>query len=454
MRVVCSQIVPYVGDNERYNVALTSLLIGVGYEIQIQTLDRNSYVLYTSATASAHSSCQAPTQPPSHVSVDAPDARHVRVTWAQPPTGSWRCAQIFYEVQVDEPTTTQAGAQQPVRVDGKMTSHVFDAAPEQRWTVRVRVANAAGQSPWSPSVSTRSSSSSAASDLIEGPFVSSAQGVPRVSWRVQSGASVDSLSRFQLEWKNQNAQRWNSHRQTVSGERRAAARARIATLKFDRHLIARQFQVNFAGWQRPYSIDVNDLPPGHQYEIRVRALDSRGGLVAESPSVALHTSRACSPPRRPPYNVAVTPLGPTQIRLSWAPLSEAEWNCDSLWYVVKYSSPETQGYRNVSAGENNVVLDSKPYTNWEFEVQAVNPAGASSWSRALSSQTLSTSPGAVSDLQMYPSADSVQLSWRPPASPNGVSIQSITRQDATRSNKRLRVAQFLYSKLQTKIACI
>lgn len=165
-------------------------------------------------------------------------------------------------------------------------------------------------------------------------------------------------------------------------------------------------------------MDLGDLPSGHHYEVRVKALNSGSSVVFTSPSVALQTSRSCSPPRRPPYDVGVTPLGPTQIRLSWQvidvfpskpncifqPLSEPEWNCDTLWYVVKYSSPESQGYRNVSYGESQLVFDSKPYTQWEFEVQAANPAGSSSWSRAQSSQTLSTSPGAVSDLQVYPSS--------------------------------------------------
>lgn len=60
-----------------------------------------------------------------------------------------------------------------------------------------------------------------------------------------------------------------------------------------------------------------DLPAGHHYEVRVKALDSGGSSVFVSPSVSLQTSRRCSPPRRPPYSVGVTPLGPTQIRLSW-----------------------------------------------------------------------------------------------------------------------------------------
>jgi hypothetical protein len=110
-------------------------------------------------------------------------------------------------------------------------------------------------------------------------------------------------------------------------------------------------------------MDLADLPAGRQYEVRVKALNSGNSVVFTSPSVALHTSRSCSPPRRPPMNVAVNALGPTQIRLSWQPLSEAEWNCDTLWYVVKYSSPESQGYRNVSYGESQLIFDSKPYTH-------------------------------------------------------------------------------------------
>lgn len=71
----------------------------------------------------------------------------------------------------------------------------------------------------------------------------------------------------------------------------------------------------------------------------------------------------------------------------------------------------------MSYGENQIVFDSKPYTSWEFEVQAANPAGSSTWSRAQVTQTLSASPGAVSDLQLYPTSDAVQISWRPPQNP-------------------------------------
>lgn len=201
-----------VGDNEHYSLSLTGLLIGAAYEIQIQALDRNSYVLYTSPSASAKSNCQAPTQPPSHLTLDAPDPRHVRLTWIQPPQSTWQCSHIYYEIQVDEPRSFSS----PIRIDGKLTSHVFDTQPNQQWTARVRVANSAGSSPWSTSVSTRSSS--ATGDLIEGPFVTHVQGVPRLSWRIRQDTPPDSITKFQLEWKGQTEPRWNTHRNTVCSQ--------------------------------------------------------------------------------------------------------------------------------------------------------------------------------------------------------------------------------------------
>lgn len=51
------------------------------------------------------------------------------------------------ELKVDEPPGIA-----PVRVDSRQTSHVFDAVPDQRWTIRARTVNSAGQSAWTTSV--------------------------------------------------------------------------------------------------------------------------------------------------------------------------------------------------------------------------------------------------------------------------------------------------------------
>lgn len=202
-----SQIVPYVGDNTDYKLILTGLLAGLPYQIQIQVLDRNSYVLYTSSDVSAQSSCQSPSHPPSHLSLDAPDSRHIRVTWNAPSQSSWRCSSIQYELQVDEPR-----GHQPIIIDGRQNSHVFDSQPDIPWTVRIRTVNSAGQSPWSTSLSTRSPPTS---ELIEGPFVTNIQGVSRLSWKSREGLDPDLIDHFVVEWKTRTEQRWNQHRNKV-----------------------------------------------------------------------------------------------------------------------------------------------------------------------------------------------------------------------------------------------
>lgn len=95
-----SQIVPYTGDDEDYNLALTGLSPGVPYELKIQTLDRNSYVLFTSQDVRSSSTCLPPTQPPSQLAIDAPDARHVRVTWVPVVQSAWKCSEAKVELQV------------------------------------------------------------------------------------------------------------------------------------------------------------------------------------------------------------------------------------------------------------------------------------------------------------------------------------------------------------------
>lgn len=94
------QIVPYVGDDEEYSQALEGLSPGVAYDLQIQALDRNSYVLYTSPEVRSTAHCLPPIQPPAQLTVDAPDPRHVRVTWVPLPESAWRCAKAQIELQV------------------------------------------------------------------------------------------------------------------------------------------------------------------------------------------------------------------------------------------------------------------------------------------------------------------------------------------------------------------
>lgn len=195
----------YFGVNEDYSIALTGLLVGVPYQIKIQALDRNSYVLYTTPEVSARSSCHIPSHPPSHLAIDAPDSRHVRLTWNNPPLSAWHCDSLQIEIQVDEPKGIL-----PVVIDARrQTNHIFDAQPNSAWTIRARAVNSAGSSSWSTSVSTLSATA-ISEGLIEGPFVTLIQGLPRLSWRIRSNADSQLIDHFVVEWKTSTSPIWNA----------------------------------------------------------------------------------------------------------------------------------------------------------------------------------------------------------------------------------------------------
>ncbi|KAL3115899.1 hypothetical protein niasHT_007199 [Heterodera trifolii] len=384
------QIVPYVGEGEENSVLLSGLSVGVPYEVKIQALDRNSYVLYTSPEVRSSPTCLVPLLPPSNLAIDTPDPGHVRVTWMPPPQSAWRCANAEVELQVDEPR-----GRSPVAVDATRSSHVFESGPDQRWTVRTRTRNSAGHSPWSTSVSalTVSGASVSLQEPIDGPFVTFVHGTPRLSWRSRDSADgEETVDHFVVEWRRRTEQRWNELNRKIP----------------------------FAGWQRPYSIDLDLLPAGHVYEVRVKAVDHNMDIAFVSGSNTVQVQAKCGPPRSAPRNVQLVPLGPTQMQLNWQGLSEPEWNCDRLWYVVKYTSAEAQGFRNLTHGETSTLFHSKPFTQWQFEVQAANPSGSSPWSAPQQAQTLSTAPGPVAELNAQTlSADAVQLHWGVPQLPNG-----------------------------------
>uniref|UniRef100_A0A913IDA2 Fibronectin type-III domain-containing protein n=1 Tax=Strongyloides stercoralis TaxID=6248 RepID=A0A913IDA2_STRER len=380
------QLVPYVGDDQKYQQVLSGLQLGNKYNVHVQALDRNSYILYTSPEVSGQISCSLPTEPPQHVNLDAVDARHVKLSFQPPSYSSWGCNSIDYEIAVDQPHGIR-----PIKISGKQTSYVFDSEANQQWVVRIRTVNSAGQSAWSNTVTIKTPSFG---ELIEGPFLSQGHGFPRLSWKASEG-SEGLVKYYEVEYRdlnNPNAQ-WNT---------------------LDR-------PINYYGTQRPYTADLHSLPPQHPHVVRVKAFNDRRQPVYTSGTVSVQNQKICHPPRRPPTDFKVNAVGPTQIRVSWIPLPQNEWGCDTLWYVIKYNSPNSQGFKNITRGENQVIFDSEPFARWTFEIQSANPAGASQWSRVENVQTLDTAPGPVTNLIISPlSSNAIQVTWRPPQNPNGI----------------------------------
>ncbi|VDM84849.1 unnamed protein product, partial [Strongylus vulgaris] len=202
--------------------------------------------MYVSPEASARSSCTAPSHPPSHLQVQAPDASHVRVHWALPPQSTWGCADIQYEIEVVEPRGVQ-----PVTVAGGQTNHIFPSQPNQQWSVRIRAINSAGHSAWTPTAEVRTPPGG---ELIVGPNIAYRQGNPIITWQARENVE-DLVESFVIEWKATNERDWRQHRNPIP----------------------------FSGWQRPYSIDLGELPKGHNYQVRVVVRDMNRGTAFTSP---------------------------------------------------------------------------------------------------------------------------------------------------------------------------
>lgn len=87
----------------------------------------------------------APTGSPLNVQVTAPDPSHIRVSWGAPAFNTWGCNDASVEIEVVEPRRNIPTA----KVDARQVTHVFNAAPNEQWTVKLRLVNSAGGGPWS-----------------------------------------------------------------------------------------------------------------------------------------------------------------------------------------------------------------------------------------------------------------------------------------------------------------
>lgn len=69
----------------------------------------------------------------------------------------------------------------------------------------------------------------------------------------------------------------------------------------------------------------------------------------------------------------------------------------------------------------NAKLQLEPGTVYKFRIAAINACGRGSWSAEASFKTcIPGFPGAPSSIKISKSIDGAQLSWEPPATPNGI----------------------------------
>ncbi|CAK1548764.1 unnamed protein product [Leptosia nina] len=171
------------------------------------------------------------------------------------------------------------------------------------------------------------------------------------------------------------------------------------------------------------------LGPAIYTTVRTRTADPDADADADEPDEtedAEETDDADdTPPLIPPVGLKVIMLSGTTAVVYWTDptLPKGQAATDGRRYVVRWATAGSRP-RTYNVTDLNCMLDDlRPYTTYEFAVKLIKGGRESAWSMLASNTTLEAAPGgAPRDLRVSPAAPpsrAADLSWTPPAKPNG-----------------------------------
>ena len=166
-----------------------------------------------------------------------------------------------------------------------------------------------------------------------------------------------------------------------------------------------------------------NLRPNTNYRYQVAAINSVG---AGAWSLEARTSTHPDVPSAP-VNLRATPIGTSQINLTWNP-PRNNGGAPVLGYRVEASSDGGRTWRIIRSNTGSTVgfyahRGLEPASTRHYRVQAVNAAGLGAASNVARATTEATVPGAPRDLAAEADGTSrIDLAWEPPATDGGASI--------------------------------
>lgn len=167
---------------------------------------------------------------------------------------------------------------------------------------------------------------------------------------------------------------------------------------------------------------IRRLASFRHYIVQVQSFNEQGSSMPSSPVIVYV---GYSIPKQKIANIVAEAVSPTSIAVSWDPWVNHPDDVIS-GFRIRYSPilPVLSGEENLEeivVSENNTVAltELRKYTEYQISVSAYNRAGEGEVS-AVRVRTLEDCPGPVSDLVFSDILlDSVNVSWSPPAHPNG-----------------------------------
>ncbi|CAK1600970.1 unnamed protein product [Parnassius mnemosyne] len=390
-------------SDPRYTIREEILPGGVVSDLSIRRTERSDSALFTCVATNAFGSddtsinmiIQEVPEAPYGLKVLDKSGRTVQLSWAAPYDGNspikkflieYKRAKGNWEKDIDR-----------VLVPGDATeAGVFSLRPATAYHIRIVAENELGTSEPSETVTIITAE--------EAPT-----GMPQ-------DVKVDAVDKHTLRvtWKPPQPQDWNGELQGYYVGYKLASSNK--SFVFETVDISKE-----SG--KEHHLDILNLKTYTQYAIVVQAFNKVGSGPV-SGEVRAYTAEGA--PTAPPQDVLCTTLTAQTIRVSWLspPLAAANglikgykviYGPSDTWYDEK--SKDTK----ITASSETILHGLKKFTNYSMEVLATTNGGDGVRSAPIHCQTeqdVPEAPRAVKAVVMGP--DSILVSWRPPAHPNGV----------------------------------
>ncbi|XP_045447571.1 Down syndrome cell adhesion molecule-like protein Dscam2 [Melitaea cinxia] len=390
-------------SDPRYTIREEILPGGVVSDLSIRRTERSDSALFTCVATNAFGSddtsinmiIQEVPEAPYGLKVLDKSGRTVQLSWAAPYDGNspikkflieYKRAKGNWEKDIDR-----------VLVPGDATeAGVFSLRPATAYHIRIVAENELGTSEPSETVTIITAE--------EAPT-----GMPQ-------DVKVDAVDKHTLRvtWKPPPPQDWNGELQGYYVGYKLASSNK--SFVFETVDISKE-----SG--KEHHLDIFNLKTYTQYAIVVQTFNKMGsGPVSNE--VRAYTAEGA--PSAPPQDVLCTTLTAQTIRVSWVspPLAAANglikaykviYGPSDTWYDEKTKDTK------ITASSETILHGLKKFTNYSMEVLATTNGGDGVRSAPIHCQTeqdVPEAPRAVKALVM--GADSILVSWRPPAQPNGV----------------------------------
>uniref|UniRef100_A0A146KTM2 Down syndrome cell adhesion molecule-like protein Dscam2 n=1 Tax=Lygus hesperus TaxID=30085 RepID=A0A146KTM2_LYGHE len=393
-------------NDARYTIREEILPNGVLSDLSIRATGREDSALFTCVATNSFGSddssinliVQEVPEAPQALKVLDKSGRSVQLSWVAPYDGNSPILRYLIEYKVGKGSWDSDVVREMVPGHQTMAS-VFNLSPATTYHMRVVAENEVGISQHSEPVT-----------------IVTAEEAPSGPPMAVKVEAIDQVT-LKVTWKPPERDAWNGEIQGYYVGYKLTASDKpylFETVEFSKEE------------GREHHLLISNLKTYTQYSVVVQAFNKLGaGPMSEEKKQ--YTAEGI--PEQPPHDPGCTTLTSETIRVSWTPPPAVSANGVIKGYKVIYGPSETwydekSKDSKITASSETIIHGLKKFTNYSMQVLAYTAGGDGVRSSPIHCQTeqdVPDSPTAVKALAM--SDESILISWKPPANPNGLITQ-------------------------------